>query len=1053
MRSILLCGARAMAGLLLANSSLTLSRGQTPVAADLPAEATNIVELRRLAAETPVAAHSIALEGVVWWSNPDTGRFIFHDDSGSQELEIVASGRSAAAGDRVRLTGNSSIVAAGAILCLGWHGALIDHDGVHSLVERSNSLFLRAGRHPVLLEWFNGAGRFGLNLEYEGPKIPRQTIPNSVLFRIAGDPEQGLNYRAYSGKWRSLPDFNSLQPVKTGTTPNFNLDVRIGDTATGLSFSGEIEVPRDGIYTFYLKSDDGSRLFIGAPTLQWTVLGRAEFPAPKPIALGQPLSIGQSDDGCWVQIEGKVIAAHKNADRMRLELRAGINSMAVEIANSASLAADRLLNQRIRATGFCRKAFTLDEEQIAGTLRVPGAAQIEMINAPDERASVEPKPNTLPLLVTATAVRELKPEEALRGYPVRVRGVVTCVQPDRSAFVIQDRTSGLYVSASSGDLLPNVGEFVEVNGVTGEPGIAQVQQLKRLGDGILPDPLHPGWDQLMNGSIDSQWVELSGLIESLTDRSNGWSRAILRTRAGVMKLDLRNGGVHPGPVGQYENAVVRLRGCIFADWTSARRLKVGQARMYNVDVFVDRPAPADLFSVPRTTVDALMRFDPAFDVANQVKVAGQIVYVRGADYFIMDGKDGLRFLAREPLELEAGDLVEAVGYPELSGAAPVLRGAVARKTGRAPLPEPTLLTPDDLIRSTLDSTRVRVRGTLQGLKQTSTNLVFEMQSGSWRFLARLNASVPVQLPSVGSQLELTGVYCAQGGLQVLGADVAPVDLLLNGFSDIIVLSRPPWWTLQRLLVIVGFLACALAFTVLWITQLRRQVEERSAELAEQIRDRQQLEHQKSLEQERIRIAQDLHDELGSDMATISMLAARAQLPSAADEKRSECLEQVRGKAKDMVGALDEIVWAMNPGHDSVVALMSYMDRYARRFLSLANITWQFDGMPEAANRPLDSRQRHHLFMVLKEALTNIVRHSGATQVHADLQLEGNELRLIIVDDGRGLMNGNGAHDSEFNGFGSGLDNMRSRIETLNGRFEIAGEPGRGTEVRFMVPIN
>ena len=140
--------------------------------------------------------------------------------------------------------------------------------------------------------------------------------------------------------------------------------------------------------------------------------------------------------------------------------------------------------------------------------------------------------------------------------------------------------------------------------------------------------------------------------------------------------------------------------------------------MYDVDVLVDRSAPADLFSVPRTTAAALMRFDPAFDVSQRVKVAGQIVYVRGADYFIMDGTEGLRFMARQPLGFEAGDTVEAVGYPELSGAAPVLRAALARKTGHASLPDPKQLSPDDLIRSSLDSTRVRVAGLLRMLRIT-----------------------------------------------------------------------------------------------------------------------------------------------------------------------------------------------------------------------------------------------------------------------------------------------------------------------------------------------
>src|SRR4029079_17729340 len=120
-----------------------------------------------------------------------------------------------------------------------------------------------------------------------------------------------------------------------------------------------------GLYTFHLKSDDGSRLLIGQPTLQWTVLGREELPPPHPITIGQPFSDTQPE-GDWAQVEGKVVIARKQADGMHLELRAGANSMMVEITAEPGLSADQLLNRRIRATGFCRKSYTLDEEQVPG---------------------------------------------------------------------------------------------------------------------------------------------------------------------------------------------------------------------------------------------------------------------------------------------------------------------------------------------------------------------------------------------------------------------------------------------------------------------------------------------------------------------------------------------------------------------------------------------------------------------------------------------------------------------------------------------------------------
>ena len=177
----------------------------------------------------------------------------------------------------------------------------------------------------------------------------------------------------------------------------------------------------------------------------------------------------------------------------------------------------------------------------------------------------------------------------------------------------------------------------------------------------------------------------------------------------------------------------------------------------------------------------------------------------------------------------------------------------------------------------------------------------------------------------------------------MGKDAAFFELLLNSPLDVRMLARPPWWTLERLLVILGALACVLAVTLLWITQLHHKVEQRTAELEIQIRERQRVEQQRALEQERARIAQDLHDELGSGLTEISMLEARARPAFGLDEKRGRYLGQMGEKARQLVSALDEIVWAVNPTHDSVGSMVSYFSLYADRFLGLANIAWRLDG--------------------------------------------------------------------------------------------------------------
>jgi signal transduction histidine kinase len=337
---------------------------------------------------------------------------------------------------------------------------------------------------------------------------------------------------------------------------------------------------------------------------------------------------------------------------------------------------------------------------------------------------------------------------------------------------------------------------------------------------------------------------------------------------------------------------------------------------------------------------------------------------------------------------------------------------------------------------------VRIKGLLISSRAALTNETLEIQSGSWRFVARVKQARNA-LPLIGSRLALVGVYAAQGGSPVLDENVAPFDLLVHSDADIKVLSRPPWWTLPRLLVIVGVLACALTLLGLWVTQLHRQVEERTKELAAQIQNRQRLEHQRAMEQERARIAQDLHDELGSGITEISMMATVAGSMPAQENGH---LGEISERARQMVTALDEIVWAMNPRHDSLASLVSYLCLYADRLLKLANITCQLKGTVNPPDRPISSVIRHEIFLSFKEAITNVIRHSGATEVRLGVQIIGDRLRFSIADNGRGL-----PRDAVTRGR-NGLENMRERLAKMSGRFEIRSQRGRGTTVRFYMPV-
>jgi signal transduction histidine kinase len=252
--------------------------------------------------------------------------------------------------------------------------------------------------------------------------------------------------------------------------------------------------------------------------------------------------------------------------------------------------------------------------------------------------------------------------------------------------------------------------------------------------------------------------------------------------------------------------------------------------------------------------------------------------------------------------------------------------------------------------------------------------------------------------------------------------------------------------LQRLLLITGVLACLLIGTILWITQLHRQVEERTKQLKVQIHERQRVEQRHAMEQERARVAQDLHDELGASLTEIGMLATRAKSASVLDAKQNGYFDQVAEKSHSIVTALDEIVWAMNPKHDSLASLVSYFCLYAERFLGLANIAWRLEDSSGVSERWLDSQSRHQLFLVFKEALNNVVRHSGATEVLIKIQIESDKVWLSVNDNGRGIVMQN--QTDEMNG----LTNMRTRIEKIGGQFEIVSGAGQGTTLRFCASL-
>jgi signal transduction histidine kinase len=151
--------------------------------------------------------------------------------------------------------------------------------------------------------------------------------------------------------------------------------------------------------------------------------------------------------------------------------------------------------------------------------------------------------------------------------------------------------------------------------------------------------------------------------------------------------------------------------------------------------------------------------------------------------------------------------------------------------------------------------------------------------------------------------------------------------------------------------------------------------------------------------------------------------------------------------------MDEIVWAVNPRHDTLESLANYIARFAHDFLSAANIRCRLDAPLQVPDLTMRSEVRHNLFLAFKETLNNAVKHSRATEVRVKLELPGDALRLEVVDNGIGFdpRKSRGTSSARVIS-GYGMAGMRTRLEQVQGRVEIRSSPGEGTRVELFVPL-
>lgn len=199
---------------------------------------------------------------------------------------------------------------------------------------------------------------------------------------------------------------------------------------------------------------------------------------------------------------------------------------------------------------------------------------------------------------------------------------------------------------------------------------------------------------------------------------------------------------------------------------------------------------------------------------------------------------------------------------------------------------------------------------------------------------------------------------------------------------------------------------------------------------------------RAIENLRVQIAADLHDDVGARLTKVAMLTETLERAMPEGDERHGLVRNIAQTTREVLRAMDEIVWTINPKNDTLEQLANYLFQYAQEYFHGSGVRCRVDLPAELPPLALSTRERHNLFMAVKEALTNVLKHARATEVDLSLSVNGAHLILSVADNGCGF-----SPESVRVG-ANGLANMKRRLERIGGRFSVESQPGQGTRIRM-----
>ena len=684
-------------------------------------------------------------------------------------------------------------------------------------------------------------------------------------------------------------------------------------------------------------------------------------------------------------------------------------------------------------------------------------------------------------LTTVSQVRTLSKREANRGYPVRLKVVVTffnVATTDEaptgsdlgSNLFIQDASGGGWVKVDAYSPKLRSGQLIELTGTTAQTDFAPDiihPQYRILGTGPLPAPVRAEFGSLASTHLDSWWVEIEGIVRS----SKIWK--------GDLQLEIRmNGGRvigyvpnYPGPPPALVDSKVRIRGVCGALFNAKNQIRGVTVSIPDVSyIHVIEAGAPDPFRLPLQPVDSVLRFTVAGTSGHRVRLRGIVTLQRlGHDLFVKGEGGDIRAESTQTTLARPGDEVDVLGFPAIGEYNPILQEAIFRIVRHGKPPAPLILAGEELRNGAHDSELVQVNATL--LDRTIAPQEQMLMAKSGRLIIRVESEGPDFIPSVeriepGSLLRIVGVCSAAN---TGSADPDTVGLLLRSPQDIFVLTRPPWWTLRRATSVMGTMLALIVAIVGWLVMLRKRVHAQTAEL------RAAKETSEAANRAKSEFLANMSHEIRTPLNGVLLAAelAAAENPAPAQQ---EYLDTIRASGNSLLQLINDVLdlSKIEAGKMEFHAANFSIRKCLRECLALLSskakqkglslIVLVEDNVPEIVSGDV---------LRLRQILLNLVGNavkftdSGSVTVRANSLEDSNgtvECQFSVQDTGVGIPpakhtlifkefeQADNTATRRFAGTGLGLAISAKLVGLLGGRIWLESEVGRGSTFYFTVHL-